>query len=330
MAYTLAQLAEVETDAITKGIIQNIIRDSKVMSVIPWENVSSLTTQGLRWETLPSVAFRKINANYTEGTDGHVTNVWESVYPFGGEIRFDRLFKKVTNTLVPPQVLQTEMKVKSMAFTFNDYFINGDHATDPDGFEGLKKRVDGMPSRQSVYFAGAAVAALDPKASAANARTYFDKFEEMFAHCNNGNVSAIILNEGMKLGFGSVLRYAGTVGGMGLLDITKDSFDRPLYTYRGVPFFDIGLKKDQSTEIITDTETAGDGGADATSIYVVSFGTGDQQLTGIQLGPLEKIPLGVEKGDLTEGLAIEWTVGLMNLGSYSIVRGRNVEGASQW
>jgi hypothetical protein len=329
MAYMLNQLAEVETDRVRKGIIRNIIRDAKVMEALPFENVDSLTNMGLRWRTLPDVAFRKLNTAYTEDTGGHVEPVWESVYPFGGEIRFDRLYKKVKNHIVAPEVLQTEMKVKAMAYKFSDYFINGDHAVDGDGFEGLKKRVAGMPARQTVWFAASNAAALDPIGSIGNARTFIDKWEEMFMRCNGGDVGMIICNEAMILGFGRVLRYAQTTA-PGVLDVTKDSFDRPLYTYRGVPMFDIGLKKDQTTEIILDTETAGDAGADATSIYMVSLGTGDQQLTGIQLGPLEKIPLGQEQGGVTEGLFLEWVVGLANFGSYGIVRGRNVEGASQW
>lgn len=330
MAYTLAQLAQLEKDTIKAGIMWNIVRESKIMEQLPWESVSALTNMGLRIRTLPDVAFRKINGVYTEDTAGAVEPFWESVYPFGGEIKFDRLFSKVNNTIVDPKVLITEMKVRAMSYKFSDYYINGDHAVDADGFEGLKKRVAGMPTTQTVWFAGSAAAALDPKASAANARTFFDKLEEMFFMCNGGQVSQIICNQGMVLGVGSVLRYAQTVGGMGLLDTAKDSFDRTFYTYRGIPLTDVGLKKDQATEIITDTETAGDAGTDATSIYMVSYGSSEQQLTGIQLGPIEKIPLGIAKGDPTDGLLIEWAVGLSNFGTKAIVRGRNVEGASQW
>lgn len=333
MAYTVAQLAKLETQVFKKAVLMNILRAAKVMEVLPFENVSSLTNLAVRWRTLPAgIAFRKIGAGYTEDTTGDTEQVWEAVYGFGGELKFDRVFEKITNTIVDPKVQQTQMKLKALALKFNEYFIDGDHASDADGFEGLKKRVSLMPSRQSVYFAGASSAALDPKASIANARTFVDKWEECWYKCQGGNVSAILTNEGMIYGFGQVLRYIGTNAGVGMLDTTKDSFERTFVTYKGVPLIDMGLKADQSTEIITDTETAGDAGADATSLYFVSFG-GDEGLTGIQLSNLEAYdPLNggeMESVPATQ-YRIDWWCGLANFGSYSIVRGRNVEGASQW
>lgn len=332
MSYTLAQLAKIETQALRKGVIQTILRYSSLMETVPWENVNSLSNIAVRWETLPTVAFRKINAGYTPN-EGDTSQIWESVYGFGGEIKFDRVFDKISNTIVDPKVQQTEMKLKAMALTFNDYFINGDHASDPDGFEGLKKRVASMPTRQTVYFAGTgAAAALDPTASIANARVFVNKWEECHYKCNRGQVSAILMNEGMYYGFAQVLRYAGTNAGVGFMDITKDSFDREIVTYRGAPFIDVGYKVDMSTEIITDAETADDSGTDATSVYFVSFAS-DEGLTGIQLSDMEVYdPLsgGEQESTPTTLLRIDWWLGLANFGKYGIVRAHNLEGASNW
>lgn len=331
MALTLAQLAKLEVDPLRKYVMTNLLRDAKAMELIPFTDINSLTSIAVRWKTLPSVAFRKINAGYTP-SEGDTEQVWESVYALGGEIKFDRVFDKVKNTIVDIKKMNADMKIKSMALTFNDYLINGDHGVDADGFEGLKKRVAGMPSRQSVYFAGAAAAALDPTASAANANTFFSKLEEMHYKCNAGQVNTILVNEGMIYGIGRVARYVNSAGGF-FLDVTKDSFDRAIVTYKGSAMFDMGLKADQSTENITDTETAGDAGADATSIYMCSFNE-DQGVIGIQLPPgLESYdPLGggEQESTPTKLLRVEWWLGLAGFGSYGIVRGRNVEGASQW
>jgi hypothetical protein len=331
-AVTLAHVAKLETEPLRKGIIMNILRDARAMEVIPWENVDSLRSVAIRWTNLPTAAFRRINEGYT-ADHGDVEQVWESVYGFGGEINFDRVFDKIGNTIVSPRVLQTKMKLKALSLMFNDYLINGDHGTDEDGFEGLKKRVSLMPSRQSVYFAGSSSAALDPTASAANARAFLDKFDEISYRTNRGSVGAYFMNEGLYLGFARVLRYAQVAaGGAGALDVTRDSFDREIITYRGAKFIDMGLKRDQSTEIIAETETGGTGSANATSIYGVSFGT-EQGVTGIQLGPLESYdPLagGEQESVPAKLLRIDWWLGLAGFGSYGIVRGRNLEGAANW
>jgi len=330
MAYTLAQLAKLETDPLRKYIITNLLREVRLTEYLPWQNVDSLKVVATRWKTLPSVSFRRINEGYTPG-EGQDEQVWEALYGFGGEIKFDRVFKKVKNTIVDPQKNEIDKKTLSMALTFNDYFINGDHATDVDGFEGLKKRVSNMPARQSIYFAGAAAAALDPTASVANGRAFWDKLEEMHYKTNRGQVNCIFMNEAMTYGLGRVARYI-QAGGGNFLDVTQDSFDRSVVTYKGAPIVDVGLKKDQSTEIITDAETAGDAGSDATSIYMTSHNE-MQGITGIQLSPMEIYdPLNGGEQELspTTLMRIDWWMGLAGFGSYGFTRGRNVEGASNW
>src|SRR3989304_9107216 len=94
MALTLAQQAKIEQNPLRKYVIMNMLRDAKLMEVIPWHDVNSFTSIAVRWKTLPSVAFRTINAGYTP-SEGDVEQVWESVFVLGGEIKYDRLFEKV-------------------------------------------------------------------------------------------------------------------------------------------------------------------------------------------------------------------------------------------
>jgi len=331
MAVTLAQLAKIETDPLRKMIMANILREVKVFEVLPFENVNSLKTVAVRYRTLPSVAWRKINAGYT-ASEGDTEQVWESVYGFGGDINFDRVFEKVTNTIIPMKQLQTDMKLLSMALTWNNYLINGDHATDGDGIEGLNKRVSNMPSRQTVRFAGTGSSApLDPTASVANGQRFFTKLEEAHVRCNRGQVNAILCNEGTKLGFGRVARYISASGGT-FLDVTKDSFDRDIPTYRGAPIIDAGYQKDQTTEVITDTQTADDAGADSTSLYFTSFNS-EQGVIGIQLSDMEVYdPLngGEQESIPAKLLRIDWWNGLASFGSYGIVRAMNLEAPADW
>lgn len=330
MAYTLAQLAKIETSPLRKGIIMNILRDARVMELLPFENVSSLSNIAIRWKTLPTGgAFRKVGGSYTEATNGDVEQVWESVYGFGTELKFDRVFDKVQNTIVDPKVQQTQMKLKALALDFNNYFINGDHATDVDGFEGLKKRVASMPTRQTISMGSSD--STNPTASAAAARLFLDKWEEAWYKCNQGNVRGIFLNEAMYYGFGRVLRYLQIAAG-NLLDVTKDSFDRQVLTYRGSPFIDMGWKKDQSTEIIPVNEVALDAGADSTSVYFADFSI-EQGITGIQLSPMETYDPnkgGEMSAQPATQLRMEWWCGLANFGSYGFTRLKNIKDPAAW
>jgi hypothetical protein len=330
MAYTLAQLAKVEIDSFKKAVMLNIIRDNPIMEFLPFENVDALQSKALRVRTLGTGgAWRKIGGSYTEYTDADVEEVWESVYAFGGEIQFDKTYSLIKNTIVDPIVFQTKMKIKALAFLWKDAFINGDHAINPDAIEGLKKRVAGMPSRQSIVIGDSD--ALDPTASTANARKFIDKWEEAWHKCNGGQVSAMFMNEGTYLGFPIVLRYVQVSGG-NFLDVTKDSFDREITTYKGKPMIDVGYKLDQTTEIITDTETALDAGTDATSVYFASFDT-DEGIIGIQLNQFNAYDVNggqeLESAPATKK-RIDWLNGLANFGSHGIVRLSNLKASSSW
>ena len=330
-AMTLADVAAAEKDALKKFFIVNLLRRIAIMNFLPWQNVSALKNIAIRWRSLPDVAFRKINGAYS-ASQGAVDDVWESVYGFGGDMQFDNVFTMTSQAYVTdPKKLQTDMKLEAMKIKFNDYFINGDHGVDPDGFEGLKKRIANSPARQTIYFAAAASAGLDPTASIANAQAFVNGLEEQHYKTNGGMHNAWFGHEGMKWGLGRVIRYAQASGG-NWLGTTKDMFDREYPTWWGSPFLDVGLKADQSTEIITATEAGGTGTANTTSVYAASFEE-EQGIQGMQLNPLNVYdPL--KGGEMPTApatlLRVDWWIGLTGFGSFGITRGRNVELPANW
>jgi hypothetical protein len=114
--------------------------------------------------------------------------------------------------------------------------------------------------------------------------------------------------------------------------VTKDQWQRTVVNLYESPIIDPGLKKDQSTEIITQTETAGDSSSDATSMYCVSFDK-KEGIVGIQLNDLKAYDPnegGEMESDPANLVRIDWWVGLAGAGSYGATRGMNVEGPDNW
>jgi len=323
MAVTLNDYAKQATQPLRKGIILNLLRQSDVLAEVPFETVNALSNIAIRWNTLPDAGFRKINAGYTEG-GGTTEQITEAVKGLGGDVDFDRVFDKVSNYIEAPRVTQTKMKTKAVASVFNYYFVKGSPTLDADGFYGLEYRVDNLPSRQKIAV-GVAGTPHDATASTANEHAFLDAFHEL----NDlvGGASAYFCNRTMRLGVGRVLRRVG------LLDVTKDQFEREVWSFGGAPIVDVGLQRDQATEIITDTEDPGDGGDDTTSIYAVRWGTDDGML-GIQLEPLEAYLVGGEDHELeakpVKRLRIDWWVGLAGFGSYYAARAYNLAAATGW
>lgn len=326
---TLSQVAKLQKNPLFKGVIQNLIRESKVLDYLSFQNVDSLEVVAVRWIKLPETKFRQINAGY-EKVSGDVDQVYESVYAFGADIQMDRVWDKVGNYIKDPRQENIEMITKSAAHKFKNYLINGDHAIDPDGFEGLKKRIANMSSRQSVTLGGGSATAFPPIASVTNAQTFISAWEEAWYKANSGDVQMILMNESMYWGFARVLRYAGLSGGV--LDTTTDQFDREVTTYKGIPFIDMGWKIDQVTEVIPNNEVADDDGTDSTSVYFVPTNM-EQGIQGIQLDNLEIYdPLGGSEMETLPSklMRCEWWCGLAGFGSYGPTRLRNIEDPALW
>lgn len=121
MAVTLNDIAKQSKDPLRTAVIENLIRDSDLLAILPFENVDALTSVAVRWQNLPAVAFRKINNGYTEAS-GQTEQVEESVKLMGGDVDIDRVFTRVKNVIQDPATTQTQMKLKSMARTFAYYF----------------------------------------------------------------------------------------------------------------------------------------------------------------------------------------------------------------
>lgn len=306
---------------INKAFIADLLRFSPVMGEIPFTSVPGMQVSAIRWQTLPSGAFRTIGGGYTEGT-GTTENLEETLYALGGDVKVDRLLTKATNVYEDPLVTQMKMKAKAIAFEFNRCFVAGSHAINADEFEGLTVRVSNEPTRMTLHLdaSGAGTGdSLKVLASTANTNTFVDalaqadKYVEGATHC--------FMNEDTYLKIEAALRRTTAPS---LLSTAKDSFDREILSYRGIKFIDVGLQRDKSTEIIVSTEDPGDGGNDATSIYVVRIDS-DDGLHGIQLEGTSPEPYDpLAGGELESGpqylRRIDWAIGLMNVSNYAIAR----------
>ena len=312
-----------ETDPLVKGIYMLLLRYSDVIGLLPWTTIKRLTIQATRWQDLPTVAFRAINAGYTESS-GTFEQVQEGLAILGGDVQLDRIFDLVAEeTIEDPRITQTKMKIKAAAYAFNNAFINGDPLVDPDSFAGLRRRIGvDLPARCTINLATAGDC-LKVFANADNQFTFLDALHE--ADKVVGGADAFFMNEDTYLRISSLLRRQA------LLDVTQDQYERTINKFNNGRLVDIGLLADRVTQIITSTEDPGDGGNDSTSLYACRFGkadgsieTGDEGLHGIQLEPLQVYdPLsgGEMEAAPAKLLRIDWPVSIAILGDdYCIAR----------
>jgi hypothetical protein len=321
-----------DDEAMKKFIAMSILRDSNVLDKLPFVNNGSLQVEVQYWQKLPDGGtWRAFNGAYSVGGPGKLASTIESLYGFGGDITYDARIGNMTNLVRDPVQLQIEGATKVMTLQWNDKFINGDVGTDPYSFDGIKKRNAAMPSRQMLYWTSATNAApLDPTASAANARRFLNTARKARTYCNNGQVSACFCNEDFILGLSSAVIYLQSTGNY--LDVTKDNLERETTTFMGIPMLDMGYQSDLTTEIITTTETAGDGGADSTSQYWVDINQ-ENGVYGVQLNPFNMYdPLngGEMESKPSRMMRVDWWNGLVSMGTRCIVRTRNLARLADW
>ncbi len=313
MPWTLAEFSKIETDTLRKSVMDTLIMESNILELLPWETIGQLATTIVRIKDLPSVGFRKVNAGYAESI-GHFEQAVENISLFGGDIDTDIAIARAKNTIADARAIQQMLKLKAIAYNFNDNFINGNPTSDPEEYKGILKRTDDVNNAgftdQDIDLADTTDKGI--LRTSASRFAFLDKLNELIYAIVWHNPDFLFMNKKMLLALRSLLMREK------LLDTTKDIFDRRIDVYMGARLIDIGVKADQTTEIILNTETLG-GGSFETSIHGVKFGVGDMTW-GIQQYPLEVRDLGELESKPTFRTRVDWNLGLATVNPRSIGR----------
>lgn len=313
MAWTLSELSKIETDTLRKSVIDTLIMESNLMELCPWETIGQLATTVVKIKDLPSVGFRKVNEGYSESI-GHFEQAVENISLFGGDIDTDIAIARAKNTIADARAIQQTLKLKAIAYNFNDNFINGDPSSDPEEYKGLDKRIDDINAEgytnQLIDLADTTDKGILRDSAARFA--FLDKLNELIYAIKGHNPDYLLMNKKMLLALRSLLLREK------LLDTTSDLFNRRIDMYLGARLIDIGVKANQSTEIITNEETDG-GGSYETSIYAVKFGIGEMTW-GIQQYPLEVRDIGELESKPVFRTRLDWNLGLATVDPRSLSR----------
>jgi len=315
MALTLAEYAKQayeEGNQLLGTIADWFLMESNVAQLIPWDTNKALAVKIMSWDTLPTVGWRKINASFSEST-GKFEQKVESKYILGHNIDVDVVLVDAGNSVEDVRTTQRKMSTKAMAFEFNDQFINGDPINDE--FKGVSKRVDDINTAgftSQLIDAGSATPNRGLLYDTTERHYFMDKVAQLIDAVSEHTPNALYMNAKMYLAFESAMRRER------LLNQTKDMFGRIINTYGDIPLVRMGIKADQLTEIITNTETKS-GGTEETSIYAVKYGV-EEYFWGIQQKPLEVFDHGRISSSPVYRDEVQWVVGLAVSNPRSLAR----------
>lgn len=322
---TLADYATMSNNPLVQRVTYSLIQYSNVIQDVPLVEKRSLVANGARFEgNLPTVNWSQLNAEGAT-TKGVPTAYQEQVYIIRNYIDVDKFLVMDENAIVDPRATQIEAYLKALTYDLNDKYFNNDHVTgDANSFVGLKYRINnggtfGVRSENLINGGGLDVTQTTLGTTPVNGNKLLEFIDQLLWSVDSPDGEGVILymNEQMKRRFNFALRQLGTSGG---LNVSQDQFNRTIEQYKGAIIRDPGYKADQSTRIITSTETSAGaaGSSNYTSIYAVNYSM--DHMFGWQFEPPNVQDLGLIWNGAIYRTLIDWAVGLMNTSTRSLGR----------
>jgi hypothetical protein len=321
---TLADYALQSNSPLVQRVTMSLIDYGNILQDVPLVNKKSLITNGTRIEgNLPSPNWSQLNAEGVT-TKGTPSPYQEQAYIIRNYIDVDKFLVEEENRIVDPRSVQAEAYLKALTYDLNYKFFKNDHVTgDVNSFVGLRYRIDnggtfGVRSENKIDGGGVDLSLAGMTQATAN--KFLVLLDQLLWSVDSPDGTGVVLygNEVWKRQFTAAVRTMGTSGGF---SIVQDQFGRSISMYKGAVIRDPGYKADQSTRIITTTETstgAADTGSTFTSVYAVNYDT--DHFSGWQFNPPNVQDLGLIYNGAIYRTLIDWAVGLNNASTRSIGR----------
>ena len=323
---TLADYALMSNSPLVQAVTYSLILYSNVIQDVPLVEKKSLIINGARFEgNLPTVNWSQLNAEGVT-TKGTPTAYQEQAFIIRNYIDVDKFLVEEENAIVDPRSVQTEAYLKALTYDTNYKFFKNDHVTgDANAPVGIRWRIDnggtfGVRSENKINGGGLDLTQATLGTTPVNGNKLIELLDQLLWSVDSpdGTGVTLYMNEQMRRRMTFAIRQLGTSGGF---SIAQDQFNRTIEMYKGAVIRDPGYKADQSTRIITSTETS-DGSADTsstyTSIYAVNYST--DHFSGWQFGPPNVQDMGLIYNGAIYRTLIDWAIGFNNASTRSLGR----------
>lgn len=279
MAITKADAANLSNDLLLRGVIETIVKESAVLTHLPFMQVVGNAVSYNRESTMPAAAFYQPGDTWVEATPTF-TRESARLTILGGDADVDNFLH---NTYADTNDIEAEVvanRAKSVAHGFSDSFFNGDSTVNPKSFDGLHTLV----SSGQTLSAGTNGGVLT-----------FSMLDELIDKVKPGKPNMLFMSKRTRRKLKDMRRSSGTT-----LETGINQFGQQVEFYDGIPLL--------VDDFIKDDRTLGTG-TDLSTIYAVRFGQG-QGVMGLEHGGISVERIGeLESRDATR-TRIKWYCGL--------------------
>lgn len=312
MALTLADMASLAENKLRQGVIYGLAKATRMGDLLPFTSTNALDATVVYISGYPSLSWRNVGGTPAESKATFAQRT-EALKALSAKMTVDRLVLRAKNLVQDLPSSQIKAHTEAIAFEFNDMFINGDPTADASIPAGIRYRVGNEARFTDQRLNTGADISIAPGATEAVMHSFLDLINNAVSRVGD-QPDAIICNRQTKLAITSVARR------LKCYDVTKDSFDRKVDRFDGIPIVDIGPKRSAAhkgaaygtaDQILLHNAYPIGGAANSSLLYVVRFG--EDFLCGIQNGDITVENFVKDPGNPQNLVAyIEWvcTIGI--------------------
>lgn len=314
----LVEFAKGHSDPLSSGMIEAFAASSDVLMTMTFKPAKQGLNVFDRETSLPAVAFRALNEE-PEISHGSEERFQDACFPISGLIEFDRI--KLKRYGERKRMVYMKGQMKSGARMWTDTFINGDNASDPREWTGMKQRcvadaagnVDGSTDDSRLLANGTG------SGGAALSLGKLDHAVDLVS-----SASHILCSRRMQTKFKAAARDPNLTNNR-VTDDYDSQLGRRVLRFGDLPFL-TGYEVSKDSQFLPFNEVAyGGGSAVTTSLYVVSFR--EDGICGIQTSEPEFLPVDTDRGVFNRDL-FEWDNGITWEDQYAGLRLSSVTDAA--
>ncbi len=279
MAITKVEAAKLSNDLLLRGVIETIVKESRVLGTLPFMEVTGTSVTYNREATMPAASYYQPGDTWTEATPTF-TQQTAQLTILGGDADVDNFLQA---TYADANDIEAEVianRAKAIAHAFSDAFFNGDIVANPKSFDGLHKLI---PAGQT----------LTPGTN--GGALTFDLLDTLIDRVLPGKPEALFMSKRSRRKLKDMRRSTGAV-----LETGVNQFGQQVEFYDGIPLV--------VDDFIKDDRTLGSG-TNLSTIYAVRFGQGNGVM-GLEHGGINVERVGeLETKDATR-TRLKWYCGL--------------------
>jgi len=321
----LVEYAKGHPDPEASALIEQFGGSSDVIRDMPFKAAGQGKNVFSRETAEPNLAFRAINAE-PEISHGEEEELQDQCYPISGLLEFDRV--KLRRYGERKRMTYMKQQMTKGAAVWTDTLIDGNNASDPKEFSGLKTRLvatNGGAASTDVDGSNDDSRLLANSTASGGAALSLAKLDlaiDLVADANQIWMSRRMLTK-MKA---AARDPALTNNSVEITDDMDSDLGRRVTRFQGIPIY-TGYKPSKRSLFLPFNEVGyGGGSAVTTSVYVCSVR--EDGICGIQTSPPELLDIGHTDKGVHERNLFEWDCGITQEDHYSAMRVSSITDAA--